>query len=136
MLTVRQRSFAETYLAHAGNGAAAALAAGYSPKTAAKRASELLRHPEVSRIIEDGRDALRSQTDPVDVVRELADLYRSCRAAGHSAVAHQCLATLARVQGVEAPSRHQFAAMTPEHLDREIARYQAVIGQQRRSTLR
>ena len=132
-LTERQRSFAECYLAHAGNGAAAAIAAGYSQTTAAKRASELLRHPEVSRIIKAERAALRSRTDPVDVAHELADLYRSCRAAGHNAVAHQCLATLARVQGVEAPTRHQFATMTADEMDWQIARYEAVIGQQRQS---
>ena len=84
MLTERQRFFAENYLSHAGNGTAAAIAAGYSRTTAAKRSSELLRHPDVAAIIEAQRGAIRSETDPVDVALELGDLYRACRAAGHS----------------------------------------------------
>lgn len=127
MLTERQRSFAENYLSHAGNGTAAAIAAGYSRTTAAKRSSELLRHPDVAAIIEAQRGAIRSETAPVDVALELGDLYRACRAAGHSAVAHQCLATLARLHGSIAPECHQFALMTSDEMDREIARYSEII---------
>jgi hypothetical protein len=129
MLSDKQLRFADTYLAHGCNGRAAALAAGYAESTAAERASELIRHPVIAGMIEDQRAVIRSETDPVEVVVELADLYRSCRAAGHVAVAHQCLSSLARVRGSEAPQRMQFSNLTPEEIDLQIERYVSVIRQ-------
>ena len=47
MLNEKQTRFAHAYVACGGNGRAAAIQAGYSPSSAAKRACELLKHPDV-----------------------------------------------------------------------------------------
>ena len=46
-LTKRQRDFAHAYAANSGNGTQAAIAAGFSPKSAGARAWVLLRDPRV-----------------------------------------------------------------------------------------
>jgi hypothetical protein len=51
-LNIRQATFAAEYVAHHGNGTKAAIAAGYSPKGAHVRASQLLRLGKVKKRIE------------------------------------------------------------------------------------
>ncbi len=51
----RRIAFAESYLSSAGNITKAALAAGFSPKTAAQQGSRLLKHVEVQQIIQQRR---------------------------------------------------------------------------------
>jgi len=128
MLTDRQRKFANQYIDHGGNGTAAALAAGYSPTTAAKRASENLRVPEVAEIINAHREAIMADRDGFDVTAELKSLYRRAVAGGALAVASNTLATLARVTGSEAPTKINYRNLTPEQIDNEISRYVDIIG--------
>ena len=128
MLTDRQRKFANEYIDHGGNGTAAALAAGYSPTTAAKRASENLRVPEVAEIINAHREAIMTDRDGFDVTAELKSLYRRAVAGGALAVASNTLATLARVTGSEAPTKIDYRNLTKEQIDNEISRYADIIG--------
>jgi len=50
-LTTMQRAFCREYVANGGHGERAAIAAGFSPKTARQKASQLLRKPKVQEII-------------------------------------------------------------------------------------
>lgn len=52
-MTPRQRKFAETYAKGTVSAAEAARAAGYSPKSAARTASRLLKQQEVSAYVRD-----------------------------------------------------------------------------------
>jgi phage terminase small subunit len=47
----RKKIFAEAYIANGGNGTQAAITAGYSPKSAAVQAVDLLKDPNVSELI-------------------------------------------------------------------------------------
>jgi phage terminase small subunit len=71
-LTERQQKFVDEYL-KTRDGQAAAIAVGYSEKTAAKRASLLMLHPAVAKRIgqESARAVAREQADESFVVREL-----------------------------------------------------------------
>jgi phage terminase small subunit len=57
-LNDKQLWFANNYINHGANGRAAAIAAGYSPATAAVRACGLLKRPEVIDIVEGHRAAV------------------------------------------------------------------------------
>ena len=96
MLNEKQTRFAHAYVACGGNGRAAAIQAGYSPSSAAKRACELLKHPAVQDIVQSHRDAVLRGTEDFDVVEDLIGLYRMSVASGSLAVAHNTLATLGR----------------------------------------
>lgn len=50
-LNARQKAFVEAYLANGHNGTRAALAAGYSPKTAAEQACNLLKLSKISDLL-------------------------------------------------------------------------------------
>ena len=76
MLNEKQTRFAHAYVACGGNGRAAAIQAGYSPSSAAKRACELLKHPDVQDIVQSHRDAVLKATENFDVVEEPIGLYR------------------------------------------------------------
>lgn len=127
MLTARQTNFAHAYLQCGGNATAAALKAGYSATSAAKRGCENLKHPEIMAIIDAQREAILDSTEAFDVVAELKSLYRRAVAGGALAVASNTLATLARVVGAEAPQRIDFKHMSDDELDRQIAHYTSVI---------
>ena len=58
MLNVKQNHFAHAYIACGGNGRAAAIQAGYSPSSAAKRACDLLKVREVDDIVQTHRNAV------------------------------------------------------------------------------
>lgn len=127
-LNEKQTRFAHAYVACGGNGRAAAIQAGYSPSSAAKRACELLKHPEVQDIVQSHRDAVLKVTEDFDVVEELIGLYRMSVAAGSLAVAHNALATLGRLQNLEPARRVEVRSLDPEEIDRQIAHYLDVIG--------
>ena len=57
-LNEKQTRFAHAYIACGGNGRAAAIQAGYSHTSAAKRACDLLKVPEVRDIVQTHRDAV------------------------------------------------------------------------------
>ncbi len=59
-MTTRQKKFAEAY-AHCGNGTAAAITAGYSPKAARFTGAKLLRNVAVSAYIEELQAEIRSE---------------------------------------------------------------------------
>ena len=103
-LNEKQTRFAHAYIACGGNGRAAAIQAGYSHTSAAKRACDLLKVPEVQDIVQTHRDAVLKATEDFDVVEELMSLYRMSVASGSLAVAHNTLATLGRLQNLE-PAR-------------------------------
>ncbi len=82
-LNEKRTRFANAYVACGGNGRAAAIQAGYrSPSSAAKRACELLKHPEVQDIVQSHRDAVLRGTESFDVVEEMIGLYRMSIASG------------------------------------------------------
>jgi phage terminase small subunit len=75
----RQARFAEEYLKDL-DGQAAAVRAGYSPKTAASQASRLLRKVKVASLIAAGKQA-RAEAVAIDaewVLREAVALYQRC----------------------------------------------------------
>ena len=61
-LNEKQTRFAHAYIACGGNGRAAAIQAGYSHTSAAKRACDLLKVPEVQDIVQTHRDAVLKAT--------------------------------------------------------------------------
>ena len=127
MLTNLQTNFANAYLQCGGNATAAAIKAGYSATSAAKRGCENLKHPEIMAIIDAQREAILDSTEAFDVVAELKSLYRRAVAGGALAVASNTLATLARVLGAEAPQKIDFKHMTEAEMDLRIAHYTSVI---------
>jgi len=127
-LNEKQTRFAHAYVACGGNGRAAAIQAGYSPSSAAKRACELLKHPDVQDIVQSHRDAVLKGTEDFDVVEELIGLYRMSVASGSLAVAHNALATLGRLQNLEPTRQVEVRNLDPEEMDRQIAHYLDVIG--------
>jgi len=128
MLNEKQTRFAHAYVACGGNGRAAAIQAGYSPSSAAKRACELLKHPDVQDIVQSHRDAVLKATEDFDVVEALIGLYRMSVASGSLAVAHNALATLGRLQNLEPARRVEVKNLDPAEIDRQIAHYLDVIG--------
>ena len=127
-LNEKQTRFAHAYVACGGNGRAAAIQAGYSPSSAAKRACDLLKHPEVQDIVQSHRDAVLKATQDFNVVEELSGLYRMSVASGSLAVAHNALATLGRLQNLEPARRVEVRNLDPDEIDRQIAHYLDVIG--------
>ena len=127
-LNEKQTRFAHAYIACGGNGRAAAIQAGYSPSSAAKRACELLKYPDVQDIVQSHRDDVLKATEDFDVVAELKSLYRMSVASGSLAVAHNTLATLGRLQTLEPARRVEVHNLDPDEIDRQIAHYLDVIG--------
>jgi phage terminase small subunit len=72
-LNPRRQRFVEEY-ARDGNGAAAALRAGYSPKSAKVQASQLLTDPNVRAAVKQARARVQSHAEmtAVEVLKELA----------------------------------------------------------------
>lgn len=130
-LNEKQTRFAHAYVACGGNGRAAAIQAGYSPSSAAKRACELLKVSEVRDIVQTHRDAVLKATQDFDVVSELKSLYRMSVASGSLAVAHNTLATLGRLQNLEPVRRVEVRNLDPDEIDRQIEFYSSVIDQAR-----
>ena len=130
-LTEKQARFAHAYIACGGNGRAAAIQAGYSHTSAAKRACDLLKVPEVQNIVQTHRDAVLKATEDFDVVGELKSLYRMSMAAGSLAVAHNTLATLGRLENLEPARRVEVKNLDPDEIDRQIEFYSSVIDQAR-----
>ena len=127
-LNEKQTRFAHAYIACGGNGRAAAIQAGYSPSSAAKRACELLKYPDVQDIVQSHRDDVLKATENFDVVAELKSLYRMSVASGSLAVAHNALGTLGRLQNLEPARRVEVRNLDPDEIDRQIAHYLDVIG--------
>ena len=130
-LNEKQTRFAHAYVACGGNGRAAAIQAGYSPSSAAKRACDLLKVPEVRDIVQTHRDAVLKGAEDFNVVEELIGLYRMSMASGSLAVAHNALATLGRLQNLEPARRVEFRNLDPDEMDRQIDFYASVIDQAR-----
>ena len=130
-LNEKQNHFAHAYIACGGNGRAAAIQAGYSHTSAAKRACDLLKHPEVQDIVQTHRDAVLKATEDFDVVEELIGLYRMSVASGSLAVAHNTLATLGRLQNLEPARRVEVRNLDPDEIDRQIEHYLSIINHQK-----
>ena len=114
-LNEKQTRFAHAYIACGGNGRAAVIQAGYSPSSAAKRACDLVKHPEVQDIVQSHRDAVLKATENFDVVEELIGLYRMSVASGSLAVAHNALATPRRLQNLEPVRRMSRFHIATQH---------------------
>ena len=129
-LNEKQTRFAHAYVACGGNGRAAAIQAGYSPSSAAKRACDLLKVPEVQNIVQTHCDAVLRATENFDIVEELIGLYRMSVASGSLAVAHNALATLGRLQNLEPVRRVEVRNLDPDEIDRQIEHYLSIINHQ------
>jgi hypothetical protein len=129
-LNEKQNHFAHAYIAFGGNGRAAAIQAGYSHTSAAKRACDLLKVPEVQDIVQSYRDAVLKATEDFNVVEEIIGLYRISVAAGSLAVAHNALATLGRLQNLEPARRVEVRNLDPDEMDRQIEHYLSIINHQ------
>ena len=129
-LNEKQNHFAHSYIACGGNGRAAAIQAGYSHTSAAKRACDLLKVSEVRDIVQTHRDAVLKATQDFDVVSELKSLYRMSVASGSLAVAHNTLATLGRLQNLEPVRRVEVRNLDPDEIDRQIEHYLSIINHQ------
>lgn len=130
MLNEKQHFFAHAYIGCGGNGRAAAIKAGYSHTSAAKRACDLLKVPEVQDIVQTHRDAVLKATEDFNVVEELIGLYRMSVASGSLAVAHNTLATLGRLQNLEPARRVEVRNLDPDEIDRQIEHYLSIINHQ------
>ena len=133
-LNEKQTRFAHAYIACGGNGRAAAIQAGYSHTSAAKRACDLLKVPEVQDIVQTHRNAVLKGAEDFDVVEELIGLYRMSVASGSLAVAHNALATLGRLHNLEPARRVEVKNLDPAEIDRQIEFYSSVIDQARSRT--
>ena len=133
-LNEKQNRFAHAYIACGGNGKAAAIQAGYSHTSAAKRACDLLKVPEVQDIVQTHRNAVLKGAEDFDVVEELIGLYRMSVASGSLAVAHNALATLGRLHNLEPARRVEVKNLDPAEIDRQIEFYSSVIDQARSRT--
>ena len=131
MLNEKQTRFAHAYVACGGNGRAAAIQAGYSHTSAAKRACDLLKVPEVQDIVQTHRDAVLRAIEDFDVVGELKSLYRMSVASGSLAVAHNALATLGRLQNLEPARQVEVRNLDPDEIDRQIEYYLSIINHQK-----
>ena len=129
-LNEKQTRFAHAYVACGGNGRAAAIQAGYSHTSAAKRACDLLKVPEVQNIVQTHRDAVLKGAEDFNVVEELIGLYRMSMASGSLAVAHNALATLGRLQNLEPVRRVEVRNLDPDEIDRQIEHYLSIINHQ------
>ena len=129
-LNEKQTRFAHAYVACGGNGRAAAIQAGYSHTSAAKRACDLLKVSEVQDIVQTHRDAVLRATENFDIVEELIGLYRMSVASGSLAVAHNALATLGRLQNLEPVRRVEVRNLDPDEIDRQIEHYLSIINHQ------
>lgn len=69
----RKKVFAEAYLSNGGNKTEAALAAGFSPKTAAQQGSRLFKSVEVKQLIEQARTRIERKVElgPEDLARAI-----------------------------------------------------------------
>lgn len=75
-LTPKRRRFVEEYTGrHMGNATQAAIAAGYSEKTASQIGYQLLQHPSVSEAVEDRLEEQAMGSD--EVLARLADMGRA-----------------------------------------------------------
>ncbi|MBT4771307.1 MAG: hypothetical protein HON96_02605 [Rhodospirillaceae bacterium] len=133
-LNEKQTRFAHAYIACGGNGRAAAIQAGYSHTSAAKRACDLLKVSEVQDIVQTHRDVVLKATENFDVVEEPIGLYRMSVASGSLAVAHNALATLGRLHNLEPARRVEVKNLDPAEIDRQIEFYSSVIDQARSRT--
>ena len=133
-LNEKQTRFAHAYIACGGNGRAAAIQAGYSHTSAAKRACDLLKGSEVQDIVQTHRDVVLKATENFDVVEEPIGLYRMSVASGSLAVAHNALATLGRLHNLEPARRVEVKNLDPAEIDRQIEFYSSVIDQARSRT--
>ena len=133
-LNEKQTRFAHAYIACGGNGRAAAIQAGYSHTSAAKRACDLLKVPEVQDIVQTHRNAVLKGAEDFDVVEGLIGLYRMSVASGSLAVAHNALATLGRLHNLEPARRVEVKNLDPAEIDRQIEFYSSVIDQARSRT--
>ena len=133
-LNEKQTRVAHAYIACGGNGRAAAIQAGYSHTSAAKRACDLLKVPEVQDIVQTHRNAVLKGAEDFDVVEELIGLYRMSVASGSLAVAHNALATLGRLHNLEPARRVEVKNLDPAEIDRQIEFYSSVIDQARSRT--
>lgn len=83
-LTPKQFAFVQEYVTNGRNGTQAAVAAGYSPKTAVAIASENLRKPHIRRAISEIRstslDGTRVKVEWV--VNQLMETFERCKAGG------------------------------------------------------
>ena len=129
-LNEKQNHFAHAYIACGGNGRAAAIQAGYSHTSAAKRACDLLKVSEVRDIVQTHRDAVLKATEDFDVVGELKSLYRMSVASGSLAVAHNALATLGRLKNLEPARRVEVRNLDPDEMDLQIEHYLSIINHQ------
>jgi hypothetical protein len=130
MLNEKQHFFAHACIGCGGNGRAAAIKAGYSHTSAAKRVCDLLKVPEVQDIVQTHRNAVLKATEDFDVVKELIGLYRMSAASGSLAVAHNILATLGRLQNLEPARRAEVRNLDPDEMDRQIEHYLSIINHQ------
>ena len=131
MLNEKQHFFAHAYIGCGGNGRAAAIKAGYSHTSAAKRACDFLKVPEgVQDIVQTHRNAVLKATEDFDVVAELIGLCRMSAASGSLAVAHNTLATLGRLQNLEPARRVEVRNLDPDEIDRQIEHYLSIINHQ------
>ena len=110
-MTPRMRKFCEAYL-RLFNGRQAAIEAGYSESSAAQRASELIRHPEVAAEIASRRLSkemgaectyrnMRKLTDfALQGLRDMGDNVTVQERCQLTESARKCLDTLARIEGL------------------------------------
>lgn len=78
-ITDKMERFIAEYLID-GNGTRAALAAGYSPKTADKQASNMLKRPDVRSAVNAGKKRVAAKLD-LSAEKVLADIERIANAA-------------------------------------------------------
>jgi phage terminase small subunit len=103
-LTAKQARFVDEYLVD-GNGAAAAVRAGYSEKTARAIAAENLTKPAVLGVLREKQTfvAAELQITRNDVIRGLAEAFEIARTDRNPAAMISAMASLAKLLGFNTP---------------------------------
>jgi len=96
-LSLKQQAFVDAYLKEP-NGTRAAVAAGYSPKTAMQAGSRLLRSVKVQEALlaQTKRTSAVAQVDAAWVLQELQALYQQAKDAQDHGPAAKCLELLGK----------------------------------------
>lgn len=116
-LNKKQQMFVNEYVTNGYNGTQAAIAAGYSPKTASAQSSRMLKNANILRLIEESQKETRKKTeiDKEYILRSYEELLKSCIEEGNPGRDGQtikdrtnwnkALQNLSKMLGFDAPTK-------------------------------
>lgn len=109
-ITPKQQAFIQHYLANGGNGTQAAIAAGYSPRSAAVTSSELLRMDKITRRMKPAKEEQKERL-ALDSDWIITRLMKEADGKDVSDAARiRALELLGKVEGIFAPDKKEITA--------------------------